>query len=282
MYVSMRPRNSAYYETKFWLSNLTLRSTLFACFIIFSSVVVGLSDAQSFFTGDDSPIPESWTFLKNQRNAQIIAVSFIALPGIAVLVSDAFETRKQIDELSRITKDFTFPYLETKLNEFCDDLKESFDLSNNVRLYIAIPVRQSFINWKIQIVCRSRDVTDRESYASFDFGEGAYGYAFNVIDENSRYRTLPIQLMPPSEIPSNYKHLSDSNKDIVKPDLIGFLITPSFENDFLNGVLIIDTSAPTDIAKLSQPRVQSYVLDWLGVDTQVITLLWRMTTYGNW
>lgn len=282
VFTSMRPRNSAYYETKFWFSSITLRSILLSCFIVFSSVVVGLGDAQSFFTGDDSPVPESWTLLKNKRNARIIAACFIVVPGVAILISDGLEKKKQTDELSRITKDFTFPYLETKLDEFCEELQEAFNLSDKIRLYIAIPVRQGFVDWKIQIVCRSRNVSDRELYASFDFGEGAYGYAFNVIDKNSRYRTLPIQLMPPSEIPSNYRHLSDNNKQVVKSDLVGFLITPSFENDFLNGVLIIDTSVPADVAKLLQPRLQSHVLDWLGIDTQVITLLWRMTTYGNW
>jgi hypothetical protein len=278
----MRPKNSAYYEIKFWLSNITPRSIFFSCFIIFSSVVVGLGDAQSFFTGDSSPVPESWTFLKNKRNARIIATCFIVLPGIAVLISDGLEKKKQVEELSRITKDFTFPYLETKLNEFCEDLKKTFGLSDEVRLYIAIPVRKGFINWKIQIVCRSKNVIDRELYASFEFGEGAYGYAFNTIDKNKQHRTLPIRLMPPSEIPSSYKHLSDNNKSFVKSDLIGFLITPSFEKDFLNGVLIIDTSDSSDMSKLIQPRLQSHVLDWLGVDIQVITLLWRMTTYGNW
>ena len=276
--VSLRNKNIDY-EWKYWSNRLPFHRVLVIFFSLFGGLIVGFSDARSFFTNEDSLIPQDSKisqFLSNPTNSKIAAIGSILLPTIFVLVSQDFEKTKEISELLQITQDFTLPSLKKDLNEFYDSVAQKFKLSNGCRMYIIQPVRRGVLNWHLRVISHTENVDGRELEISLSLDEGAIGYAFSLTDKKDNLNAQYISLMNWSDLPPGYKQLNHNNKARTRQDIKAYLIIPSFDKDFLNALFVVDTNNPSDLIILQNRDLHISIFDWIGDEPKLLSLLWRL------
>ena len=76
-------------------------------------VITGLGDTQSFFTGDNSPIPKQWIFLKNRQNILIISIIILTIPPILLSILK----NKETTELLQIVEQNVVPGINLALDK---------------------------------------------------------------------------------------------------------------------------------------------------------------------
>lgn len=270
-----------YYELRYLAHRFPFHRLLLLFFTVIGATVVSLSDAQSFFTSENSPIPKEWTILKNPNNARIIAIIIIVFPSFFIWISQGYENSKEVEELLKITQDFTLPFLQEDLNNFYNSTCHRFNLSSDCRIYILQPFRKRFLKWHLQIVCHTKNVGQRELEMKLDLDEGAIGYAFQLIKEDSKYKAYYISLANSDDIPAGYRHLSQNNKDRIQPNIKAYLAVPSFQGKFLNALVIINTTNSNDLSHLQNPDLHKCIFDWIGDDPRFLSLLWRLKVNGR-
>jgi hypothetical protein len=242
-------------------------------------VIIGLSDAQSFFTGDNSPIPKDWIFLKSPVNARLISIVIIIFSNAYIWIGQIQANSKEIEELLQVTQSFSLPFLQESLNRHHKSCSEQFDLSENCRMYILQPIRRKRFNWLLHIVCHTGNMDKRELNLRLRLDEGSIGYALQSIGQHSKFKAQFISLV--KDIPAGYKHFSQNNKDIISSNIKGYLIIPSFEGDFLNSLLVVDTTELNDLPSFQDKKFQEQMFDWIGNDPKFLSLLWRLMTDAN-
>ena len=179
---------SIYYELRYLAHRFPLHRFLLLFFTLLGALIVSLSDAQAFFTNNNSPIPKSWTVVKDPNNARLIAIGVIVFPGIFIWLSQGYSNSKEMEELLQIVQAFSLPFLERDLNNLHGSFTSQFGLSKSCRIYILQPIRKSLLNWHLHIICYSGNMEKRELSIRLDLDEGPIGSAFQSIKRESKYQ----------------------------------------------------------------------------------------------
>lgn len=208
---------SLLYELKYISYKFKPHKLLLLFFTIIAGIVVSLDGAQAFFTAKDSPVPERFSFLKQSSNARAIAIAIIAAPSLLIWSSNR-DTQEENQNISKITERITLPFFEEDLNKFLDSLRIKFSLSNSVRIYIMMPIRTKFGQWHLKVITNTKNYDNNQKDILLKFDEGFIGYAFQGINYDSRRAPKYIPTTNSNDLPANYKHLSQNNKDLVRCD----------------------------------------------------------------
>lgn len=112
----------------------------FKSFILFLSlitlIVISLGDTQSFFIGENSPIPNSWTALKDRNIVNIISILIIIASYTLPWIADFWLNQKENEELADAIKESLIPALQTELKSLKTVIKRRFKFSDSIRLSI--------------------------------------------------------------------------------------------------------------------------------------------------
>jgi hypothetical protein len=272
---------SLLYELKYLSDKFKPRKLLLIIFAIIGGIVVSLDGAQAFFTGKDSPVPQSWTFLKKPFNARGIAIAIIVAPYLAIWYSNNRDTEEEKQNISQITEKVTLPFVEEDLNKFLDSLCVKFSLSNSARIYIMMPIRIKFGQWHLQTITNTQNYDNIEKRVSLKLDEGIIGDAFQGMNYDSRLRPKYIDITNLHNLPANYKHLSQNNKDLVRRDNKGYVVVPIFDRAFLSSLFIVDTNDPNDLEPLKKEELYNEIFNWIGSEPILLTLIWRVRNNGH-
>jgi hypothetical protein len=269
------------YELNYLSDKFKPRKLLLIILAIIGGIVVSLDGAQAFFTGKDSPVPQNWTFLKKPFNARGLASAIIVAPYLAIWYSNNRDTEEENQNISQITKKVTLPFFEKNLDDFLESkLRVQFGLSNSARLYIMMPIRTKFGQWHLQVITNTINYDSREKDIRLELDEGFIGYAFQKINHDSR-RTLKIMDTDTPNLPPRYKHFTPNNRNLVRPNNKRYVVAPIFDKTFLSSVFIIDTDDPSDLDKLVKPELHDKILDWIGNEPILLSLIWRLKNNGH-
>jgi hypothetical protein len=261
------------YEFIYFLRGLSLKNIVIVTSIMLSSVVIGFSDALSFFTSSQSPVPKEWTLVRDEKNAKIVSIIIIIVGGLSVV---SITEGTSSDVILSITKE----NIEDQLLDFSEQIKKEFHLSQESRVYIVMPVREKFLSWRLKIVCRTPSLDDRELNAAFSLNEGIYGWAIGECTMDNRHTSLAVSLDIRS-LPPGYVHLSPNNKILLKDNLVGFYILPIFEQRNLCGEFIIDTGNSSDVELFRKDELTRKVVEWLSPKLPKFSLFWRLIRNGK-
>jgi len=140
------------YEIDYLLQKFRLLQALISILFISILTILSLGDAQSFFIGENSPIPNSWQFLKDKTVASVISVFVIIASYFLPWLSALLTNQKESKELSSAVEENLIPAIESELSKLKARIRRKFHLSESVRVSIFIPVRQGFFRWSLQMV----------------------------------------------------------------------------------------------------------------------------------
>ncbi len=261
------------YELDYLRRKFKLGQILIFIISLFAFVITGFGDTTSFFVGEDSPIPKEWLFLKNPVNASIISTIIIALPYILVWIYDFRSKNKEDSELSNIVKNHLIPTIEHELTYLKRTIKNKFQINDDIRLSIFVPVRASICSWNLQMVCRTKNISERELLASFRLYEGVLGYMFLKTKKHSMEF---VDVSNSSPLPSTYIPLTQENNNLINRNIKGVLIAAAFQEGSVAGLLAIDTDNSSNLQKMQDYELHDIALDWIIARSGSIKLLWRM------
>lgn len=270
-----------FYELKYMSYKFKPHKLILFFFTILGSIVVSLGDAQAFFTAKDGLVPEKWTFVKQPSNARGIAIAIVVAPSLLILYSSNRDTEEENQNISQITNKVTLPFVEEDLNKFLDSLRVKFGLSNSARIYIMMPIRIKFGHWHLQTITNTQNYDNIEKRVSLKLDEGIIGDAFQGMNYDSRLRPKYIDITNLHNLPANYKHLSQNNKDLVRRDNKGYVVIPIFDRAFLSSLFIIDTNDINDFEALKKEELHSEIFNWIGSKPILLSLIWRLINNGN-
>jgi hypothetical protein len=270
-----------FYELKYMSYKFKPHKLILFFFTILGSIVVSLGDAQAFFTAKDGLVPEKWTFVKQPSNARGIAIAIVVAPSLLILYSSNRDTEEENQNISQITNRVTLPFVEEDLNKFLDSIRVKFSLSNSARIYIMMPIRIKFGHWHLQTITNTQNYDNIEKRVSLKLDEGIIGDAFQGMNYDSRLRPKYIDITNLHNLPANYKHLSQNNKDLVRRDNKGYVVIPIFDRDFLSSLFIIDTNDINDLEPLKKEELHSEIFNWIGSEPILLSLIWRLKNNGN-
>ncbi len=270
-----------FYELKYMSYKFKPHKLILFFFTIVGSIVVSLGDAQAFFTAKDGLVPEKWTFVKQPSNARGIAIAIVVAPSLLILYSSNRDTEEENQNISQITKRVTLPFVEEDLNKFLDSIRVKFSLSNSARIYIMMPIRIKFGHWHLQTITNTQNYDNIEKRVSLKLDEGIIGDAFQGMNYDSRLRPKYIDITNLHNLPANYKHLSQNNKDLVRRDNKGYVVIPIFDRAFLSSLFIVDTNDPNDLEPLKKEELYNEIFNWIGSEPILLSLIWRLRNNGN-
>lgn len=166
------------YEIDYLLRRFKLLKALMLMVIAFLLVIISLGDTQSFFIGENSPIPDSWKLLKDEYIANYLSAFIIVASYFLPWLLDFLNNKKERKELSDAIEESLISAIENELSMLKGQIRKKFNLEESIRVSIFIPVRQRFFGWSLQMVCRTKNVSDRELLAKFQLDEGVIGHTF--------------------------------------------------------------------------------------------------------
>ena len=275
-------KKNIYYEINYLSHKFKLDKLVLVVFTLLGSLIVSLGDAQAFFTGENSPIPQSWTFLKKPLNSRIFAISSIVTPTILILLSQNATSKEEVDIITKLIERVSLPLFEGDLNQLHQEIIREFAMTDNTRIYILTPIRKKFCHWRFQVVAKSKNLDRQESSIMLDLDEGHIGYVFTeLINEDSKNRAEFISSEGLSSLPPNCRHLNRNNKKLIRKDNKGYLIIPIFERSFINSLFIIDTNKNSDLRSLNNKGMHEKIFQWIGNDPIILTLIWRIKNNGS-
>jgi len=265
-------RKALIYEIDYLLRKFRLIQALIFVLFIFILTILSLGDAQSFFIGENSPIPDSWKFLKDKTVASIISIFVIIASYFLPWLSDFLANRKESNELSSAVEENLIPAIETELIKLKARIRRKFRLGESVRVSIFIPVRQGFFRWSLQMVCRTDNVPERELLAKFQLNEGVLGYTFL---KNRKHCLEFVNVSNSNFLPISYKPLVNENETLINRNIQAVLVAAAFQEGSVAGLLAIDTTDDQDIFKMEDKSLHDEALDWIIARSKAIRLLWR-------
>ncbi len=168
-------RKNIGYEADYFIRKFKIIQASIFLISLIAIVITGFGDTTSFFLGESSPIPKEWIWLKNQNSAYIISVLIISLPYFAVWVNDLINQSQEYSNLSELVEDNVIPKMQNELKSLKKSIKSKFKISDDIRLSVFVPVRSSLFKWRLQMVCKTDNVPDKELKASFHLDEGVLG-----------------------------------------------------------------------------------------------------------
>ena len=239
-------------------------------------IVISLGDTQSFFIGENSPIPNSWSALKDRNIVNIISVLIITVSYALPWLADFLLNQKENEELADAIKESLIPALQTELKSLRTVMKSRFKFSNSIRLSIFIPIRQGIAKWSFQMVCKTNNVPDKELLASFNLDEGVIGYTFL---KSKKHCVELINFSDCNSLPKSYKHLTYENEVLINKNIQSVLVIGAFQEGTIVGLLAIDTEDSQDMLKMSDESLHDNALDWIIAKSNAVRLLWRMKNH---
>lgn len=253
---------------------------LFKAFILLLSlgtlIVISLGDTQSFFIGENSLIPNSWTVLKDKNTVNIISVFIITASYILPWIAEFSLNQKENAELADAIKESLIPALQTELKSLKADIRRRFKFSKSIRLSIFIPIRQGIAKWSFQMICKTDNVPDKELLASFNLDEGVVGYTFL---KSKKHCVELINFSDCNSLPKSYKHLTYENEVLINKNIQSVLVIGAFQEGAIVGLLAIDTEDSQDMSKMADISLHDDALDWIIAKSNAIRLLWRMKNH---
>ncbi|MGQ4648133.1 hypothetical protein [Lyngbya aestuarii] len=258
-----------YFQRKFRIFKLSLLIISFMQF-----VVISFGDVQSFFLSKNSLIPNDWHFFKNPTTVKLISIIFVVAVYLFTWLLDSIEQSQEIGELESAVKTYVLPWTENKLKSLINrNLRQKYSLSDNIRASIFLPVRIGFFQWRLQMVCRTENIKEKELDALFAFNEGVLGYTFARV---KKYHVEFVDVSTPQNIPSTYVPLSQDNRNLIEQEIKAVTVLAFSQGNSIIGLLAIDTTDDLDFQALQNRGLHSEALNWMRYRKQEIELLWRM------
>ena len=260
----------AAYEFDYLSRKFRLVQALIFVLFLLVLIIISLSDAQSFFLDENSPIPDSWRILKNETVARFLSVLVISASYFLPWLSEVIRNRKDTSELSTAIEESLIPAIEIELKELRATIKRKFGLSKCIRISIFIPIRKGVCQWFFKMVCKTSNIPERELEAQFSLDEGVIGYTF------LKNRRHCIEFVNIAEPPRSYRHLTAENATLINSDIRFVLVVSAFQEGSVSGLLAIDTDNDEDIIRMQDQPVHDIALDWIMARSKAIKLLWRI------
>jgi len=260
------------YEIDYLLQKFRLLQALISILFISILTILSLGDAQSFFIGENSPIPNSWQFLKDKTVASVISVFVIIASYFLPWLSALLTNQKESKELSSAVEENLIPAIESELSKLKARIRRKFHLSESVRVSIFIPVRQGFFRWSLQMVCRTGNIPERELLAKLQLDEGVLGYTFL---KNQKHCLEFVNVSNSNFLPASYKPLINDNETLISRSIQAVLVAAAFQEGSVAGLLALDTENGQDILKMEDQSLHDDALDWIIARSKAIRLLWR-------
>ncbi|NJK66686.1 MAG: hypothetical protein HC941_09220 [Microcoleus sp. SU_5_3] len=171
------------------------------------------------------------------------------------------------------------------MNKFLDSIRVKFSLSNSARVYIMMPIRKKFCQWHLKVITHTQNYDSNEKNILLKLNEGIIGYAFQEINDNSGAIAKYIDITNLHNLPANYIHLTQNNKDLVRRDNKCYVVVPIFDRSnnrhFLNSLFIVDTSDYDDLQHLQKTEFHREIFNWIGNDPILLSLIWRVKNHGR-
>ncbi|WP_187329234.1 hypothetical protein [Halomicronema hongdechloris] len=204
--------------------------------------------------------------------ATIISIIVISLSYVIPWVSYTLASKREAGQLSIVVEENLIPAIAIELNALKKRFRQKFHLSENIRITIFIPVRQNFFAWKFQMVCRTKNVPEKELLAKFSLNEGVVGYTFL---KNKKQRIEFINFANSASLPSSYRHLTDENKILINRNIQVVLVAAVFQEGSIAGLLAIDSDNSDNILRMEDKSLHDEAIDWIIARSGAIRLLWR-------
>lgn len=243
---------------------------LLIIFIPFTQLLItGYSDIKSSLFGQDGLLPGNWNIFKGHEKAVIILI-LILLFMISWLI-DTYQRSQETSRLSLAVKEHVIPNVNNELGIFMGILKKRYGLSKGVRLSIFIPLRERFLVWKLHMICKTRNIDNRELNASLNLNEGVIGYTFMQEKEKIRIKFLNVQKLP--AIPG-YKPLRNDNKYFIDNDIAGVTVVCLESRASVSALLAIDTLDESDLDIIQDQKLHSDITHWMHEQLNSTDLIW--------
>lgn len=240
---------------------------------VIGAVVINFGGAQSFFLDRNSLIPGKWPLFRDPNFVSIISILVIVVPYLISYVFETSERLKEATELSEVARDSIVPAVENELNKLRRGITQRYKLDNKVRLSVFVPVRVGLLQWRLQMVCKTKNVENRELEAVFYLNEGVLGFTFL---RANKFHVEFLDVSNPTNIPSTYIPLSQDNQNLIDPNIKGVVAVAAFQESAIAGLLAIDTSQSIDLQKMKDQGLHRDALSWIIDRRKTIRMLWRM------
>jgi hypothetical protein len=261
------------YEIDYLLRKFRLLQAFIFVVFLLVLIVISLGDTQSFFIGENSPIPNSWRVFKDEKVVNVISILIIGASYFLPWLSDFLISQKESKDLSSAIEENLIPAIGIELKQLKRRVRQRFHLDESVRVSLFIPVRRGLFRWSLQMVCRTDNIPDRELLAKFQLDEGVIGYTFL---KNQKHCMEFINVSDPRFLPASYSSLTSENETLINRSIQAVLVAAAFQEGSVAGLLAIDTDNDQNILKMEDPLLHDDALDWIIARSKAIRLLWRM------
>jgi hypothetical protein len=199
---------------------------------------------------------------------------FVILVYLLIWIADTMQKSKEISELTLAIKTYTVPWMEKELRNLMNrKCRQKYNFSEDVRASIFLPVRVGFLQWRLQMVCRTENIMEKELDASFAFNEGVLGYTFL---RAKKYHVEVLDVSNQQNLPSTYVPLSQDNKSLIESNIKVVTVFAISQGNSITGLLALDTTNSLDLQVLRKADLHSDVIDWIRARKQDLQMLWRM------
>lgn len=256
------------YELSYLRQKINLPGKIKFLIYIVCAIIVGFSDAQAFFIGPDSIVPGNWSFLKNKSHVSALSVLIL----IVLTLIEYNKKSKGQKELFSVISNYIIPSVDTQLEALCAKISSKFKIVKLLRISIFVPVRIGFLRWRLQMVCRTSNIPEKEMKALFTLDEGVIGYTL-LKTENHNIEFVDLTN---TKAPKIYKDLCSDNSNLISRSIKAILIAAAFQDKSVAGLLAVDTDNPSNLEKMKQHAMHDAALDWIVAKNGVVHLLWRL------
>ncbi|MBD2436585.1 hypothetical protein [Nostoc sp. FACHB-110] len=261
------------YEVDYLLSKFKLSQAVVFIITLLCLVVTGLGDTTSFFNSNNSFIPKDWTWFNSKKFVNLLAACIILIPSILTWLNEFKRQSQEYSEISELVVENVIPRIQNELIIFKENLKTKFNISDNIRLSVFVPIRYSLCNWKLQMVCKTSNIPDKELIAAFALNEGVLGYTFF---KTRKQHIEFIDVSNNNNLPSKYVPLNQDNFNLINRDIKAVLVVSAFQNGSVAGLLAIDTENLLDLSKMEDYKLHSDALDWIIARSKAVKWIWRI------
>jgi hypothetical protein len=252
-----------------------IQLSLFTLLLI-GEIISGLGDVQSFFPSIAILLPDRWDISGHDKAVLFVSVGILAALYFLVWLREGMQSHREATDLAKVTQEHIVPLINTALKRFKTKSKKSYELHDDIRISVFVPVRKSFMKWRLKMVCKTDDIPNSELEASLAFDEGVLGYTF-LRTKKHCMEYVNISAFDSTSPPSGYRPLSSNNQILISSSIQGVLVAGVFQEGSIAGMLAIDTDNSENLEKMeSEYGLHSDALDWILAKSEVVKLLWRM------
>jgi hypothetical protein len=261
------------YEVQYLLRKLRPKQLCIFIISLLGAISTSLIDTKTFFSEATSPLVKLLPFLKGNDISAWLALCMILLVYVVTWWGELSANSREVTELARVTNTYLLSKQRSSLKKLNSHLKKNFSLSDDARLSLFVPVRQGFLKWRLQMICHTDNVPEREAEALFRLNEGAIGYTFL---KSRKHAVEFLNLSKPRKLSKSYVPLDEDNLVLISREIQGILVAASFHDRSIAGLLAIDSENLSDLAAMENGNLHGDSLDWIKAQGDLVKLLWRM------